>query len=164
MIDALDTIHYTPIGVVRSPFREEVGMPIQSTVAEDVIGTVELQPAYTAGLQDVAAFSHLFLLCHLHRAKGLALIVTPFLDDQPHGIFATRSPKRPNPISLSIVRLLRVDGCTLHVAGLDVIDGTPVLDLKPYIPRFDVRETEQIGWYAGRLQHLNEVRADGRFC
>src|SRR5262245_53873989 len=130
----MDAIHYTPIGVVRSPYREEVGMPIQSIVAEDVVGTVELDPAYADGLQDIAAFSHLFLLCHLHRAKGRALVVTPFLDDQPHGVFATRSPKRPNPISLSIVRLLRVEGYLLHVEGLDVIDGTPVLDIKPYVP------------------------------
>jgi tRNA-Thr(GGU) m(6)t(6)A37 methyltransferase TsaA len=159
----METIQYTPIGVVHSPFREEEGMPIQSIVAENVIGAIELEPAYTPGLQDIEAFSHLFLLCHLHRASKRALIVTPFLDEQPHGVFATRSPKRPNPISLSIVGLLGVEGCLLHVEGLDLIDGTPVLDIKPYVPRFDVRETEQIGWYATRLDHLDQVRADGRF-
>ena len=163
MISRMEPIHYTPIGLIRSPYHQEEGMPIQSIVAEDVPGAVELEPEFVPGLQDIAAFSHLFLLCHLHRAVGRALIVTPFLDDQPHGVFATRSPKRPNPISLSIVRLLRVEGSTLHVQGLDLIDGTPVLDIKPYVPRFDVRETEQIGWYRDRLEHLADVRADGRF-
>lgn len=150
----METIQYTPIGVVHSPFHAELGMPIQSIVAEDVIGTVALEPAYAPGLQDIEPFSYLFLLCHLHRASGRALVVTPFLDDQPHGVFATRSPKRPNPISLSIVKLLRVAGCVLHVAGLDI---------KPYVPRFDVRETDGIGWYAGQLQKLATVRADDRF-
>ena len=159
----MDAIHYTPIGVIRSPFREEQGMPIQSIVAEDVVGTVELESAYAPGLQDVEGFSHLFLLCHLHRATGRALVVTPFLDEQPHGVFATRSPKRPNPISLSIVRLLQIEGCTLHVAGLDLIDGTPVLDIKPYVPRFDVRTTDAIGWYAAQLHKLAHVRSDDRF-
>jgi tRNA-Thr(GGU) m(6)t(6)A37 methyltransferase TsaA len=167
----MESIQYTPIGVVHSPFREDAGMPIQSIVAEQVAGTVELEPAYAPGLQDIEAFSHLFLLCHLHRApvesvanpSSRALLVTPFLDDQPHGVFATRSPRRPNPIGLSIVRLVRVEGCLLHVEGLDLIDGTPVLDIKPYVPRFDVRETEQIGWYATRLAQLDQIRADGRF-
>lgn len=159
----MESITYTPIGVIRSPFRTEEGMPIQSIVAEDAVGTVELDPTYEAGLQDLAAFSHIFLLCHLHRASGRALVVTPFLDDQPHGVFATRSPKRPNPISLSIVRLLRVEGSILHVQGLDLVDDTPVLDIKPYVPRFDVRETTQIGWYENRLDNLHEVRSDGRF-
>jgi len=159
----MDTIQYTPIGVVHSPFREELGMPIQSIVAEDVIGTVELEPAYAPGLQDIEPFSYLFLLCHLHRAVGRALVVTPFLDDQPHGVFATRSPKRPNPISLSIVKLLQVEGCVLHVAGLDLIDGRPVLDIKPYVPRFDARGANGIGWYADQLHRLATVRADDRF-
>ncbi|MFN8446830.1 MAG: tRNA (N6-threonylcarbamoyladenosine(37)-N6)-methyltransferase TrmO [Caldilineaceae bacterium] len=163
MISPLDPIQYTPIGIVHSPFQEEEGMPIQSIVAEDVVGSVEVDPAYAEGLQDIAGFSHLFLLCHLHRASRRALVVTPCLDEQPHGVFATRSPKRPNPIGLSIVQLLRVEGCLLHVAGLDLLDGTPVLDIKPYIPRFDSRETEQIGWFATRLHHLHKVRADGRF-
>lgn len=159
----MDAIHYTPIGVIRSPFREEQGMPIQSIVADDGIGTVELEASYAPGLLDLEGFSHLFLLCHLHRATGRALVVTPFLDEEPHGVFATRSPKRPNPISLSIVRLLQIEGCTLHVAGLDLIDGTPVLDIKPYVPRFDVRTTEAIGWYATQLHKLAHVRADDRF-
>lgn len=160
----MELIQYQPIGVIRSPFLAEEGMPIQSIVAEDVVGTVELDTAYAPGLQDVAEFSHLFLLCHLHRATGRALVVTPFLDEQAHGVFATRSPKRPNPISLSIVRLLRIEGTTLHVVGLDLIDGTPVLDIKPYVPRFDVRITDAIGWYAAQLHKLAHVRADGRFA
>jgi len=159
----MEPITFTPIGVVRSPFVSAVGMPIQTIAAEGVEGSIELDPAYAPGLADVAAFSHVWLLCHLHQAWEPALVVTPFLDDQPHGVFATRSPRRPNPISLSIVRLLRVEGHILHVVDLDLIDGTPVLDIKPYVPTFDARDTTAIGWYTGKVQRVHDVRSDGRF-
>ena len=159
----MNPIAFTPIGVVRSPFTSEVGMPIQSVAAESVEGHIELDPAYAPGLADLEGFSHLWLLCYLHRSKESALVVTPFLDDQPHGVFATRSPRRPNPISISIVRLLRVEGHVLHVVDLDLIDGTPVLDIKPYVPTFDVRDTTRIGWYEGKVERVHNVRSDGRF-
>jgi tRNA-Thr(GGU) m(6)t(6)A37 methyltransferase TsaA len=138
-------------------------MPIQSAAAKGVAGWIELEPAFQAGLQDINGFSHLLLVYHLHLAEAASLTVTPFLDDQPHGIFATRSPKRPNPIGLSIVRLIRAEGWTLHIEEVDVVDGTPLLDIKPYVPAFDVRETEQIGWFANYIHRLPHARADDRF-
>jgi tRNA-Thr(GGU) m(6)t(6)A37 methyltransferase TsaA len=156
-------ILYRPIGVVRSPFRHTAGMPIQSVAASGVGGTIDLDPAYADGLRDLEGFSHLILLTHLHLVQHYALNVVPFLDDRPHGIFATRSPKRPNPIGFSIVRLIRIEQSTLYVEDVDVVDGTPLLDLKPYVPTFDVRETDQIGWFAQRLDRLPVTRADERF-
>jgi tRNA-Thr(GGU) m(6)t(6)A37 methyltransferase TsaA len=154
---------YRPIGVVRSPFTALEGMPLQSVAAEDVRGTIEIDPAFADGLRDLDGFSHLYVLSHLHRARPEGLMVTPFLDDTPRGVFATRSPRHPNPVGLSVVRLDRVGGTTLHVTGLDLLDGTPVIDLKPYVPAFDSIVAERIGWFAGKTDRVHEVRADGRF-
>ena len=156
-------ITYTPIGVVHSPFTTPRDMPLQTIAAHGVPGSIELYPDYRAGLKDLAAFSHVMLVTHLHLMTGSSLEVTPFLDDQPHGIFATRSPKRPNPIGLSLVRLLAITDCTLHIEDVDLVDGTPLLDIKPYVPAFDHRETDRIGWFAGRLNQVFVVRADDRF-
>lgn len=158
-----ETVSYTPIGVVRSPFSDEAGMPIQSVAAPGVSGQVEVFEEFAEGLQDLEGFSHLILLCHLHRIREGALRVVPFLDTQPRGVFATRSPKRPNPIGFTIVRLERLEGRVLHILEHDLLDGTPVLDIKPYVPLFDVRHTEQIGWFRDRLYALGKVRSDGRF-
>ncbi len=160
---SLEPIAYSPVGVVRSPFTEEAGMPIQSVTAYGVAGRVELEPEFSAGLRDLEGFSHLWLLCHLHRVQGHALEVVPFLDTVSHGIFATRSPKRPNPISMTLVRLERIQDTVLYVSELDVLDGTPVLDIKPYVPRFDVRQTDRIGWFASRLDRLESTPSDDRF-
>jgi tRNA-Thr(GGU) m(6)t(6)A37 methyltransferase TsaA len=162
-MDALDAITYTPIGVVRSPFTTLEGMPLQTVAAQGVRGSVELAPAFRAGVKDLEAFSHLILLTHLHRMSGYALEVTPYLDDHPHGVFATRSPRRPNPLGLSVVRLLAVEDGTLLIEDVDILDGAPVLDIKPYVPAFDARETDRIGWYAGRLERVHTTRADERF-
>jgi tRNA-Thr(GGU) m(6)t(6)A37 methyltransferase TsaA len=162
-MDALDAITYMPIGVVHSPFTALEGMPLQTIAAQGVAGSIELAPALHAGLKDLEAFSHLILLTHLHRMAGYALEVTPYLDDQPHGIFATRSPRRPNPIGLSAVRLIAVENGTLLIEDVDILDGTPLLDLKPYVPAFDARATERIGWFAGRLDRVHTTRADERF-
>ena len=159
----MDTVTYTPIGVIRSPYTDIAGMPVQASGAVGVVGTIELDPAYAAGLRDIQGFSHVILLCHLHLIREPALEVVPFLDTVSHGVFATRSPKRPNPIGLSVVRLLAVHGTHLAIEGIDVIDGTPVLDLKPYVPTFDAVAAERIGWYAGKLDRIGEVRSDSRF-
>ncbi|CAN5248234.1 tRNA (N6-threonylcarbamoyladenosine(37)-N6)-methyltransferase TrmO [soil metagenome] len=151
-----------PIGIVRSRFTEAVDMPVQTAGAPDEPGRVELQPEFVPGLRDIEGFDYLILLTHLHRCAQERLEVTPFLDTQSHGVFATRAPARPNRIGLSIVRLLRVDGATLHFEGNDMVDGTPVIDIKPYVPRFDVRTTERIGWFAGRLDTLADARSDRR--
>jgi tRNA (adenine37-N6)-methyltransferase len=154
---------YRPIGVVRSPLTQLAGMPLQSVAADDVDGAIQIEPEFRAGLQDIDGFSHLFVIAHLHRGEPGGLVVMPFLDDTPRGVFATRSPRHPNPIGLSIVRLLAVEGLTLHVRGLDLVDGTPVVDLKPYVPEFDHVAAERIGWFAQRAGDVHRIRADARF-
>jgi len=135
-----------PIGVIRSPHTRPEETPIQPAYAEGIPGRVEVAEAYAEGLQDVEGFSHLWLLYHFHRAKGVRLLVKPFLDDVPRGVFSTRAPCRPNPVGMSLVRLERRDGCTLFIADVDVLDGTPLLDIKPYVGRFDRREGVRCGW------------------
>ena len=156
-------INYRPIGVVHSPFTEPKGTPIQPTGARDVEGTVDLFPEYAAGLKDIEGFSHIILLYHFHLAKGVSLEVRPFMDDRLHGVFATRAPARPNPIGLSVVRLVRVEGNRLHIRGVDIVDGTPLLDVKPYVPKFDIHQVTSIGWLEGNMRRLPRARDDGRF-
>ncbi len=163
MTDPLAPVTYRPIGVIRTPFTEVDGMPIQPAAAAGVPGTIELDQAFTAGLLDLDGFSHLILLYHLHEIRAPRLTVTPFLDDHPHGIFATRSPARPNPIGLSTVHLVGIRGSTLEIEDVDMLDGTPLLDLKPYIPAFDDRPGARVGWFTGRLDRLANALADGRF-
>jgi tRNA (adenine37-N6)-methyltransferase len=158
------SISFTPIGFIRTPFDQPKGMPIQAAYAPDVEGTVELDVAYTSGLKDLDGFSHIMLLYHFHRSAGYALQVKPFLDDEERGIFAVRAPRRPNPIGLSVVRLERVEGNVLFVRGVDMLDGTPLLDIKPFVPAFDTREVERVGWLAGRGEAGWRVQSDGRFA
>ena len=163
MTDPLEPVTYRPIGVIHTPFTDVDGMPIQPIAAAGIRGTIDLDPGFAAGLLDLDGFSHLILLYHLHQVRAPRLTVTPFLDDRPHGIFATRSPARPNPVGLSTVRLVRVLGSTIEIEDVDMLDGTPLLDIKPYIPAFDDRPGARGGWFTGRLDRLPEVRADGRF-
>ena len=158
----MQAITYKPIGVIRSPFTTLEGMPIQTVAATGVAAAVELDPLYAAGLKDIDGFSYLLLITHLHLMQGFALEVTPFMDTQPHGVFATRSPRRPNPIGLSIVRLVRREGATLHIEEVDLVDGTPVLDIKPYVPQLDDRAAEHTGWFAENVHKVHQVRADDR--
>jgi tRNA-Thr(GGU) m(6)t(6)A37 methyltransferase TsaA len=155
----MDSITYHPIGVIHSPFKETAGMPIQAAAAVGVSGTIDLEPAFAEGLVDIAGFSHLILLYHFHLARETNLTVTPFLDDRSHGIFATRAPTRPNPIGLSIVALVAVNGATLAIADVDVVDGTPLLDVKPWVPEFDVRTNSRIGWMGGQVGRMRQVRS-----
>jgi tRNA-Thr(GGU) m(6)t(6)A37 methyltransferase TsaA len=159
-----DPVTFTPIGIVRSPFATHDGMPIQSVAARGVQGHIELDPAYAAGLSDLDGFSHLHLITHLHRTGPASLRVMPYLDTTERGVFATRSPKRPNAIGLSLVRLVRIDGTVLHVEELDLLDGTPLLDIKPYVPPFDDRAGARYGWFEQRAQNVHAVRADARFA
>ncbi|MGJ7512111.1 tRNA (N6-threonylcarbamoyladenosine(37)-N6)-methyltransferase TrmO [Variovorax sp. GT1P44] len=156
------TIACRPIGVVHSRFTDTVGMPIQTAGAPDEPGRVEVFAEFAAGLRDIEGFDYLILLTHMHRCGKELLEVVPFLDTESHGVFATRAPARPNRIGLSIVRLESVEGRMLHFTGNDMIDQTPVLDIKPYVPRFDVRSTERVGWFASRLDQLPQVRSDDR--
>lgn len=141
---------FNSIGVVRSPFTEAAGTPIQPPGAEAVEGEVVLKEAYAPGLKDIDGFSHLFLIYVLDRAAPGALLLKPFLDDVERGVFATRAPCRPNPIGLSLVRLLRRAGNVLRIAGVDILDGTPLLDIKPYIPQLNPVGDVRVGWLTGR--------------
>jgi tRNA-Thr(GGU) m(6)t(6)A37 methyltransferase TsaA len=153
------------IGVVRSPFHECEGMPLQAVAAQEVEGTVELAPRFAPGLRDLEGFSHVHLVTWLHRApRDGRLEVIPFLDEVARGVFATRSPRRPNPIGLSVVRLLAVEGARLSIRGVDLLDGTPVLDLKPYVPGFDCIAAERVGWLEARAADVHVRRADGRLA
>lgn len=159
------SIIYEPIGVVHSPFREPRGTPIQPPAAARVEGTVEIDPAYVDGLTDLDGFSHVVLVYHFHLAKPSPLQVKPFMDDETHGVFAMRGPSRPNPIGLSVVRLVEVEGNILHIQDVDIVDGTPLLDVKPYVPQFDVRDDEvRIGWLGQNVHKLSGLRDDGRFA
>ncbi|NOQ55120.1 MAG: tRNA (N6-threonylcarbamoyladenosine(37)-N6)-methyltransferase TrmO [Thermoplasmata archaeon] len=159
----MDPITFTPIGIVHSPFGEPTGTPIQPRVSEGAIGTVEIFPEYAPGLRDLEGFSHIVLIYQFHLSRSARLEVVPYLDDRPHGVFATRSPSRPNPIGLSIVRLLGVEGNQVRVQDLDIVDGTPLLDIKPYVPEFDPREAVRVGWLEGKIGKLEGARDDGRF-
>ena len=158
-----EPVAYRPIGIIRTPFLDGEGMPIQATAAVGVPGRIELDAEFLEGLADLDGFSHLILVYHLHQVGAARLTVTPFLDDRPHGIFATRSPARPNPIGLSTVRLIAITGSILGVEDVDMVDGTPLLDIKPYVPAFDERHDVRVGWFAERLGGLPEARADDRF-
>ena len=154
-------IEYRPIGIVRSPHQTTTGTPIQPSRARGIEGTIEIADAYVEALSDLDGFSHIILICHLHRASEFKLKVVPYLDTELRGLFATRAPARPNPIGLSVVRLLGVDGRVLRIEGVDLLDGTPVLDIKPYVRDFDDQTEVRCGW-------LDDVRdretaADDRF-
>ncbi len=150
-----------PIGVARSPFLEQEGTPIQPVYAEGAVGTIELAPEYVPALADLEGFERIWVLWLADRARAYRPLVVPYRDDRPRGLFATRSSSRPNPIGLSCLRLGAIRGSTLEVADLDLLDGTPVLDLKPYVPAFDAFPGLRAGWLdEGRVARR---RADGRF-
>ena len=154
-------VEYQPIGVIHSPFERVEGIPIQPSHARGVKGTVELYPEFVEGLCDVDGFSHVILLYHLHESKGYRLKVVPFLDTEPRGLFATRAPKRPNPIGLSVVRLVAVEENQLLIEGVDILDGTPLLDIKPYVDDFDARGEVRVGWL--KSARRRNIVADDRF-
>jgi tRNA-Thr(GGU) m(6)t(6)A37 methyltransferase TsaA len=159
----MNEIRYKPIGIIHTPFEEPKGTPIQPTGAKGTGGVVEILPEYAEGLKDLDGFSHIILLYHFHLSKGAKWIVEPFMDRVAHGVFAMRGPSRPNPIGISVVRLIQVEGNTLHVEDVDIIDGTPLLDIKPYVPAFDTREVHRIGWLERNLHKLSASKDDGRF-
>ncbi|WP_024539655.1 tRNA (N6-threonylcarbamoyladenosine(37)-N6)-methyltransferase TrmO [Comamonas badia] len=162
MVDATtDAITLRPIGVVRSPYHATQGMPIQTVAAAEIAGELHVFDEFAEGLHDIEGFDYLIVLTHLHQATE-KLRVVPFMDVTEHGVFATRAPARPNRIGLSIVRLDAVHGTVLRFFGNDMLDGTPVLDIKPYVPLLDVRTTERIGWFAQGLQRLPSTRSDDR--
>lgn len=156
-------IEYCPIGVVKTPFTTISNMPIQSSRAQGVRGEVLMEDEFAEGLRDLDGFSHIILLYHFHRVKDSRLVVTPFLDTQPRGVFSTRAPTRPNPVGLSVVKLLGIDGNVLEIENVDILDGTPLLDIKPYIPDFDARDAQRLGWFGDVGAKAEDVRSDERF-
>jgi tRNA-Thr(GGU) m(6)t(6)A37 methyltransferase TsaA len=163
MDNKIDEIRYKPIGVIHSPFKDPKGTPIQPAGAEGVNGKVEVFPEYAEGLKDIEGFSHIILLYHFHLSKGASLIAKPYMDNEARGVFAMRGPSRPNPIGISIVRLVGVEGNILHIQDVDIVDGTPLLDIKPYVPEFDTRQAKRIGWLGKNVHKLRTVKDNGRF-
>jgi tRNA-Thr(GGU) m(6)t(6)A37 methyltransferase TsaA len=139
-----------PIGTIHSPFATKEDAPIQGSFSPDALGTVEVFPEYSQGLKDIELFSHIFILYRFDRAGETKLVRPTFLDDEPHGVFASRHPCRPNSIGITVVRLVRRKGNVLEVGGIDVLDGTPLLDIKPYLPQFDCYPDASEGWTDGK--------------
>ena len=155
---------YKPIGIIHSPFKEKTSTPIQGIYDPGSIGEVEVFPQYMEGLRDIAGFSHLFLIYHFHLAEDFSLITRPFLDNEGKGIFSIRHFNRPNPIGLSVVRLDKVEGNVLKIGEVDILDGTPLLDIKPYMPVFDARPGQDVrkGWYERAANEGEYQRNKGR--
>ena len=155
-----ERICFMPIGVIHSPYRRPEDAPRRPCAFPAAPATVEVAARYAAGLKDLAGFSHVVLVFHLHRSRRRALLLKPFLDNKVRGVFATRAPWRPNPIGISVVRLKRVRGRFLEVSHVDMVDGTPLLDIKPYIPELPRRERVKLGWCEKALSKLNAGRDD----
>jgi tRNA (adenine37-N6)-methyltransferase len=149
------------IGVVRSPFTSAVGTPIQPAYAHGAVGEVVIAAPYAEALDDIEGFERVWLIYWMDRVGGFRARVTPYRDTREHGLFATRAPSRPNPIGLSVVRLVHRDGCVLRVADLDILDGTPLLDIKPYVPEFDAHPRSKAGWFDETVE--DRQVADDRF-
>jgi tRNA-Thr(GGU) m(6)t(6)A37 methyltransferase TsaA len=162
--NAREPIAFTPIGVLHTPFDSPEGMPIQPAGRASAPARAEIFPQYQAALADLDGFSHVILIYHLHQVEGWKARVVPFLDTVERGLFATRAPTRPNPIGLSIVRLESVESGIIYLANVDILDGTPLLDIKPYVPQFDQPQMPvRIGWLAESREDVEERRSDDRF-
>jgi tRNA-Thr(GGU) m(6)t(6)A37 methyltransferase TsaA len=155
---------FRAIGLLRTPFQAKEGVPIQGVFDPEATGRAELFKEYEPGLQDIEGFSHLILIYVFHRSTGYDLICRPYMEEQVRGLFAIRAPRRPNPIGFSVVRLERREGNILYLAEVDMLDGTPLLDVKPYVPRFDHREGAKVGWMEERFrkEHFRKI-SDDRF-
>jgi tRNA (adenine37-N6)-methyltransferase len=160
--EELPIIQLQAIGRIRTPFQQASGTPIQSAFSNEEKAVVEIFPAYREGLKDLQDFERIWLLYYLDRASEPEMLVQPYLDnDSRHGVFATRSPARPNPIGMAAVSLLDVQSDKLLIAGVDMLDNTPLLDIKPYLPAIDSFEVKRVGWYKDRLKP--GINADSRF-
>ncbi len=159
----MEGIIFNPIGVIHSKYKETKNTPIQPASATGVRGSLEIFSEYTEGLKDIEGFSHLILIYHFNRSKGYKLIVKPFLDENVHGVFSTRAPFRPNPIGLSVVKLVARNKNILEIENVDILDGTPLLDIKPFVPDFDKAEEVSIGWVTKSKNKISNTLNDGRF-
>jgi tRNA-Thr(GGU) m(6)t(6)A37 methyltransferase TsaA len=159
----MESVTFRPIGIIHTPFVEPKGTPIQPRRSAHAKGQIEIFREFVPGLRDLDGFSHIYLIYRFHLSSGYELEVTPFLDDKLRGLFATRAPRRPNGIGLSVVRLVAVDGGTLDIEDVDMIDGTPLLDIKPFVPEFESVTDFQIGWLEGKVDRADDTSDDGRF-
>ena len=157
------SITLKPIGIICTPFKTKSGMPIQASGALGIKGHIVLNEEFIPGLADLDGFSHIILIYYFHKSMGYELLTKPFLDNTPRGVFATRAPKRPNPIGFSVVRNIKIEKNIIYVENVDILDETPLLDIKPYIPGFDIHKTEKNGWLENKTDDLNNTKSDGRF-
>lgn len=158
-----EKVTYTPIGIIHSPFTDIKDMPIQPSSAASAQGSAVILDDYREGLADLDGFSHVILLYHLHGVDRVDLTVEPFLDQTRHGVFATRAPTRPNPIGLSVVKLTAIRDGVLYLENVDTLDGSPLLDVKPYVPEFDQPDHVRTGWLARAAEKVKGTKSDGRF-
>ena len=156
-------IELQSIGLIHTPFKNKEGMPIQPTGAKNVRGTIEINNEFIEGLKDLDGFSHIILIYHFHKIKEYQLTVTPFMDDKPHGVFSTRAPKRPNHIGFSVVKLTKIEDNIIYIENIDVLDKTPLLDIKPFIPDVDYVKVEKLGWLEGKSDKMADKKSDRRF-
>jgi tRNA-Thr(GGU) m(6)t(6)A37 methyltransferase TsaA len=159
----MNEVRYKPIGIVHSPFKKPQNVPIQAIASKGIKGSIEVSREYVEGLKDLEDFSHIILIYHFHLSRHHSLTVKPYLDENLHGVFSTRAPSRPNPIGISIVRLTKIEDNIIYIQDLDIIDGTPLLDIKPYVPKFDKRVATRIGWLKENIKNIAAVRDDNRF-
>ena len=156
-------INYEPIGTIHSPFKQIENMPIQPSSAQGIQGHIELDEDYMDGLSDLDGFSHIYLIFHLHLSKTFELKVVPFLDDQLRGVFSTRAPKRPNPIGLSVVKLVEINHNIITIENVDIVDGTPLLDIKPFVNEMNGVTDYRIGWLTNHAEEMKIRHSDKRF-
>ena len=156
-------IELKPIGIIHTPFTKLEGMPIQPRSGTGIRGTIELFDEYHEGLKDLDGFSHIILLYHFHRSQGFKLQVVPFMDSELRGLFATRAPRRPNPIGISVVQLDKIENGVLHIQNVDMMDGTPLLDIKPFVPEFDSPPNIRTGWLEKAGKKVSGHKSDDRF-
>jgi len=159
----MEPITLQPIGLIHTPFKNREGMPIQPSGGRGVRGHIDLYTEYQDGLKDLSGFSHIILVYYFHQSHEYALCVKPFLDHELRGVFATRAPKRPNPIGLSVVCLERIEKTRLYINNIDILDGTPLLDIKPYVPEFDSAENVRIGWLSKHVDQASAKSSDNSF-
>lgn len=159
----MEEIRYEPIGVIHSSNKEPEGTPIQPRAAEGIEGEVEIYDEYLDALKDLEGFSHIILIYHFHKSGDSPLQVKPFMDKERHGVFAMRGASRPNSIGTSVVRLIDIEEDRLKIENVDILDGTPLLDIKPYVPDFDRHDVESFGWLEENVHKLSDTKDDGRF-
>ena len=156
-----DEIKFRPIGIIRTPFKDRDSVPSSTRKGKNSRGTIKIKDEFLEGLKDLPGFSHIVLVFHFHEIEDYKLYANPLLDDVKRSVFATRSPARPNPIGISIVRLEKVENQILYVSDLDMLDGTPLLDIKPYIPYWEPENEIKLGWLEGKIIRANIKKAGG---